>query len=462
MKTLLRIFFSLVIISSLAACIEDGIDTSPSSQPEFSVDTLRLGVVFTGQPTPTSRFMVYNRYDKILSISNISLRSGERTFRLNVDGFSGTSFQNIEIRPNDSIYVFVEATLNPSGVPQLTEVNDILDFTTNGVTRSVVLNATGQDVERLRGLVVESDMRLGDTYPYQIFDSLVVAPGATLTIGEGAKLHFHDKAYMRVYGSLVTEGTPGKFVEMSGDRTGNVVGDISFDLMSSQWEGLTFAPGSRGSRLSHTEIRNTVSGVTADSLSQVSMLNCRLRNSAGYVMRAIQSEISLTGCELAEAADGVLYLRGGKALIGNCTFANYYLFVVPRGAAIQLDHFNSKTDNKSGLPLLEAAITNSIIYGLGSDLSVGDLTGSSVTLRRCLLRSEGNDDDNFIDCIWGADPLFNTVRNDYYFDYRLQEGSPAIGAAIPELIPTDAALDIYGTPRLPAPNLGAYQAMKEQ
>lgn len=462
MKTLLRIFFSLVIISSLAACIEDGIDTSPSSQPEFSVDTLRLGVVFTGQPTPTSRFMVYNRHDKILSISNISLRSGERTFRLNVDGFSGTSFQNIEIRPNDSIYVFVEATLNPSGVPQLTEVNDILDFTTNGVTRSVVLNATGQDVERLRGLVVESDMRLGDTYPYQIFDSLVVAPGATLTIGEGAKLHFHDKAYMRVYGSLVTEGTPEKFVEMSGDRTGNVVGDISFDLMSSQWEGLTFASGSRGSRLSHTEIRNTVSGVTADSLSQVSMLNCRLRNSAGYVMRAIQSEISLTGCELAEAADGVLYLRGGKALIGNCTFANYYLFVVPRGAAIQLDHFNSKTDNKSGLPLLEAAITNSIIYGLGSDLSVGDLTGSAVTLRRCLLKSEGKDDDNFIDCIWGTDPLFNTVRNDYYFDYRLQEGSPALGVAIPELIPADGTLDIYGTPRLPAPNLGAYQAMKEE
>lgn len=460
MKTLLKIFFSIVVLSALAGCIEDGIDTSPSAQPEFSVDTLRLGVVFTDQPTPTSRFMVYNRHDKILNISNISLRSGERTFRLNVDGFSGTTFQNVEIRPNDSIYVFVEATLRPNGVPELTDFNDILDFTTNGVTRSVVINATGQDVERLRGVTVESDMRLDATYPYQIFDSLVVAPGATLTIGPGVRMHFHDKSYMRVYGSLVTEGTPGRPVDMGGDRTGNVVGDISFDLMSSQWEGLTFAPGSRGSRLSHTEIRNTVSGVTADSLSQVAMLNCRLRNSAGYVMRSIQSEIELTGCELAEAADGVLYLRGGKAQVSNCTFANYYLFVVPRGAAIQLDHFNADTDNKSGMPLLEATIANSIIYGLGSDLSEGDLTGSAVTLRRCLLKSNGRDDDNFIDCLWEADPLYNTVRNDYYFDYRLQEGSPAIGAAIPELIPADGALDIYGTPRLPAPNLGAYQAMK--
>lgn len=462
MKTLLKIFFSIVVLSALAGCIEDGIDTSPSAQPEFSVDTLRLGVVFTDQPTPTSRFMVYNRHDKILNISNIALRSGERTFRLNVDGFSGTTFQNVEIRPNDSIYVFVEATLRPNGVPELTDFNDILDFTTNGVTRSVVINATGQDVERLRGLTVESDMRLDATYPYQIFDSLVVAPGATLTIGPGVRMHFHDKSYMRVYGSLVTEGTTERPVDMGGDRTGNVVGDISFDLMSSQWEGLEFAPGSRDNRLSHTEIRNTVAGVLADSLSQVGMLNCRLRNSAGYALRAVHSDLALTGCELAEAADGVILLKGGRALVSNCTFANYYLFVIPRGAAVQLDHFNAETDNKSGMPLLDAAFNNCIVYGLGRDLSVDDLSGSSVTLRRCLLKSEGKDDDNFIDCIWGADPLYNTVRNDYYFDYRLQEGSPAIGVAIPELIPADGSRDFYGVERGATPNIGAYQASKPE
>lgn len=117
-----------------------------------------------------------------------------------MDGFAGTDFQNVEIRPNDSIYVFVEATLRPNGAPALTDFNDILDFTTNGVTRSVVLNASGQDVERLRGLVVDADTRLEAGYPYQIFDSLVVAKGATLTVGEGVMMHFHDKAFMRVEG----------------------------------------------------------------------------------------------------------------------------------------------------------------------------------------------------------------------------------------------------------------------
>ncbi|MDE6764735.1 MAG: hypothetical protein K2J52_00325, partial [Duncaniella sp.] len=96
----------------LASCIEDGFDTSPSSQPIFSVDTLDMGVHFTSQPTPTRRFTVHNRHDKLLSISDISLRdNGSDIFRINVDGFAGTEFHNVEIRPNDSIFVFVEAPL---------------------------------------------------------------------------------------------------------------------------------------------------------------------------------------------------------------------------------------------------------------------------------------------------------------------------------------------------------------
>lgn len=462
MKTLLRIIFSLVILSAAVGCIEDGIDTSPSAQPEFSVDTLRLGVVFTGQPTPTSRFMVYNRHDKIISISNIALRDGDGTFRINVDGFTGTSFQNVEIRPNDSIYVFVEATLRPNGAPALTDFNDVIDFTTNGVTRSVVLNASGQDVERLRGQVITADTRFDATYPYQVFDSLVVAPGATLTVAEGATLHFHDKAFMRVEGTLVTEGTPQRPVNMAGDRTGNVVADISFDLMASQWDGLTFAPGSRGNRLSHTIVRNTVAGVLADSLSQVAMLNCRLRNSAGYSLVGRYADIRLTGCEVAEAAEGVMALIGGKAEISNCTFANYYLFAGLGGASVQLYHYDTESDNGSGMPLLEASFGNCIFYGNGTDLTPGDLTGSAVTIHRCLLKSNGKDDANFIDCLWGEDPLYYTVRNDYYFDYRLQPESPAIGAGYSALVPEEGRLDFYGVDRGPNPNLGAYQAAKDE
>ena len=293
MKTLFLLFLTLIVLALMPSCIEDSIDTSPSSQPEFSVDTLKMGVIFTDQPTPTHRFLVYNRHDKVMSISNISLRSGQKIFRMNADGFSGETFQNIEIRPNDSIFVFVEATVPPSGTPALTPTTDYIDFTTNGVTRSILLLAEAQDVERRHGLVITEDSRWDATYPYQIFDSLVVDHGVTLTLSEGTALHFHDKAYMRIYGSLVTEGTPQNPVNLSGDRTDNVVGDISFDLMASQWDRLEFAPESKGNRLSHTVIRNTSNGVIADSLSQVTFLNCRLRNSADYSLVSRYADVSL-------------------------------------------------------------------------------------------------------------------------------------------------------------------------
>ena len=115
------------------------------------------------------------------------------------------------------------------------------------------------------------------------------------------------------------------------------------------------------------------------------------------------------------------------------------------------------------MPYLVADFTNSIIYGNGSDLSVGDFTGCQVTLRRCLLKSAGADDDNFINCLWESDPLYYTVRSDYYFDYRLQPDSPALGTADPALTLPEASTDFYGVSRLGvAPNLGAYQAAGEE
>lgn len=459
MKTLLPLFCLLLAALSVAttSCIEDGYDMSPSAQPVFSTDTLSLGEVFTGQPTPTSRFTIRNPHSKIITLSHVALRSGKRTFRLNVDGQAGETFSGVDIRPGDSIYVFVEATLPEGGRPELSTVEDHLDITTNGVTGTVVIKALGRDVKRLRGLLVDSDTRLTAEYPYQVFDSLVVLPGATLTLEPGTTLHFHDKAYLRVEGTLLSRGETDRPVTMRGDRTGNVVADITFDIMASQWDGVHFAPESRGNRLTHTEVRNTVAGVIADSLSQVDFHNCRLRNSAGWALVSRYADLKLTGTEVAEAASGAVALMGGTFTANHCTFANYYLFSAIQGAIIQFYHFSPDHDNQSEMPYLQADISNSIIYGLGTDLSAGDLSGTDITIRQCLLKSSGSDDNEFISCLWDTDPLYRTVREDYLFDYRLLPESPAWDAADPTLTLPEAALDPYGTPRLPSPALGAYQ-----
>lgn len=469
MKLLLKIIAFVTCIVSVQGCIEDAFTDSPSDQPVFSTDTLHLGTVFTDEPTPTSRMLVYNRHNKSLSINDISL-SGPNAdcFRLNVDGVSGKSFSDVEIRAKDSIFVFVEATLPEAANAFSADYEASLDFTTNGVRQSVVLAAHGQNVERLKGLTLEADTRFTADKPYQIFDSLVVAPGATLTIAPGSRLCFHDKSMLVVRGTLLSEGTADSPVVLGGDRTGNVVSDISFEIMSRQWTGVFFTSTSKGNRLSHTLIQNTTQGVAINgdpeadytATPQLHLLNSRLRNSGGLGFEAYHSAVTAIGCEFAEAADGLVRLQGGTHTFNHCTFANYYLFAVLGGPAIQFSHLSSDPDtgldDGTELPYVRADFANCIIYGLGSELSHGDLTGTGIFFRRCLLKSAGSDDENFLFCLWDCDPLYYTVREEYIFDYRLKPDSPAIGAADPTLTLPDAATDAYGLSRGAVPDLGAY------
>lgn len=457
------------MLAALSGCIEDEFTTSPSSQPVMSVDTLDLGLLFTGEASPTFSFKIFNHHKKSLNISHIALRdNNDNILRLNVDGIAGREFNDVEIREGDSIFVFVEATLPDLGLSAPTMYTYHLDLTTNGRTETVVITATGIDATRLAGRVLDTDTRFDATRPYIIYDSLVVAPNATLTLGPGTKLHFHDGAQLIVDGTLQCLGAPGELVEMTGDRLGNVVGRVDYEIMSGQWEGVYFSPLSHANRMEYTSIRNTVWGVVVDSVSytpavpSLYMLNCQLRNSKEYTLLSSFSAVEALGCELAEAAYGVVALQGGTARLVNCTIANYYLFSALHGPALQMYHVMPDDPAPDiDLPLLSATIDNCIIYGNGTDLSHGDLTGSAVFLRHCLLKSAGEDDENFIGCLWDADPLYGTVREEYHFDYRLRTESPAIGAAMPELIPEELTIDINGEPRWPGLNLGAYAGIIE-
>lgn len=455
------------MLGALTGCIEDGFSSSASDQPTFSVDTLQMGTIFTEQPSTTHRFTVYNRASKSISISNVALSGANAgMFRLNVDGFSGREFSNVEIRANDSIYVFVEATIPPNGQSVPVEVTASLDFLTNGVTRSVTIAAQGRDVNRISTLIVEADTRFEAGRPYQIMDSIVVAPGATLTVDPGAELLFHDGAMMVVRGTLKAVGEPGKEITFAGDRTGFVAADIPFDIMSRQWIGLFFTNTSADNELSYAHVCNTWQGVTVDGAFsprpvELKMVNSRLRNSGGLALEVYHANIKAYGCEFAEGADGVVYLQGGDHVFNQCTLANYYLFTALGGEILQFSHIDEASDDTSTLPYTKADFSNTIIYGLGTDLSHGDLSGTDIFLRRCLLKSAGSDDDNFLNCLWDTDPGFLTVREDYFFDYRLHDDSPALGAADPALVAPEAAIDRYGIPRGESPALGAYSQQAE-
>lgn len=441
-------FLSLIILLPLllCACIEDDFDTSPSAQPAFSVAELDMGLQFTDNPSPTSHLMVYNRNSKQINISEIRLREG-RYFRLNVDGQSGERFHNVEIRGGDSIYVFVECTLPemPSSAPQ--EMSDAIVFSTNGREQELTVKATAQNVTRHRAERLTESATWSADQPHVIFDTLVVARGCTLTLSAGTQLLFHDKGALRVEGSLHSLGTAEAPVVMKGDRTGNVVADISFDVMSNQWGGVEFSRESKDNLLSHTDICNSTAGVVVDSLASLTLINSRLTNCSAPTLTAFGgSQILALGSELSNSGSALFACEGGNFTFNRCTLANWYLFALPNLANVEI--FNP-TD-------ISLTFCNSIIYGRGTPVSHYDMPeDKNIWFQRVLFATNGTNDARYLNCIWDTDPLLDYDLKEYTFDYSPRPESPCLEAADASLDHPDLpALDRRGNPR--GLTLGAY------
>ena len=445
-------------------CISDDISTSSSDLLTFSRDTVSFDTIFTEVGTPTARLIVRNPNSNGVKISHIAFRNPSTRFRLNVDGFSGDSFSDIEIRAKDSIYVFIECYPEeaPSSEPALIE--DKLDFVTNGVTQSVQVEAWGQNVTRLSSVTISENTVFTAEQPYVVFDSLIVAPGVKLEIRPGSRILFHDKARMVVRGQLEAIGTPDSVIDMRGDRLDNVLPNVSYDIMAGQWSGLRFAPESYENRMEYVNFRSSSEGLSIDSCGNVQqqkllLLNSWIHNSQATAFKSSHAWVDAYGTVFSEAANAVVSLTGGKHTFTQCTLSNNYLFAAITQPLLCLSYlFDVDAPDADINPLMQASFNNCIIYGLADDINCPSLAGSNVFLRTCMLKSKGSNDDNFIDCIWDADPLFRTIRQDYYFNYRLQAESPAIGAANPMYITDICIIDPDGLNRLSGgrPDLGAY------
>lgn len=465
MRYLILTFVALfgLIVSS---CINDDFTDSPSARLSFSTDTLSFGTVFTDLGTPTARLLVINRNKKGVNISSIRFRDPSTPFTLNVDGQSGRDFRDVEIRGEDSIYVFIECYISADSEIEPRKVSDCLEFVCNGNLQEVEVEAWAQNVRRLRGVRLEEDTHLTPELPYVVFDSLSVEQGAVLRIDPGVKLLFHDKARLSVRGRLEAYGTPDKPVELRGDRIDEVLPGIEYDIMAGQWEGVRIWPESFGNRLEGVNMRSTSIGLRVDSCGDLSrnkltLVNSWLHNSQSTVLISEHAWVDAYGCCFSEAADAVVYLRGGRHEFTQCTISNYYLFAAISGANLTMDPLDPEGLPEGAVPM-QATFNNCILYGLGSPIYPWDLTGTDIYVRNCLLKGEGEDDENFIECIWDEDPLFMTVRSDYYFDYRLQHDSPAFSKGNPEYVTPQCLIDMDGVDRLTAPPdpghpaLGAY------
>ena len=107
-----------VIITILSFCIffscseEDVINSNITLQ--FSSDTLTFDTVFATVGSITKTLTIYNNNSFDVT-SNIKLKGlSAANYRINIDGTPGNTQNNIIIPKKDSIFIFIEVTINPS------------------------------------------------------------------------------------------------------------------------------------------------------------------------------------------------------------------------------------------------------------------------------------------------------------------------------------------------------------
>jgi hypothetical protein len=443
---IVMIYCGLICIS----CEKDPGLKDHSAKLVFSADTVLFDTIFTGIGSATRHFKVYNSYKESLEIDNISL-SGLNTsvYRINVDGVSGTVFNNIVLRGGDSLYIFVEATIDPvdGNLPMVVE--DSIMFSTKGNPQFVKLLAWGQDFNILDNKVLQTDV-LTAGKPYLVYNSITVDSGRVLHIEQGARLHFRQNSRLYVAGSIIATGSFDQPVIFEGSRT-----ETSYRNIPGQWDGIILMPGSRNNQFINARIRNAVNGIIVETEGEIEvpvlyLANSRIENMtyAGIFTRntsvyAYNTIISNCGHH------AVAITRGGNYSFYHCTIANYWNFSARRTPSIIID--DSEPVN--------VFFTNTIIHGSQSrETGIPLNTGPDfeVEFSYCLLPLDDSDPQKiFNNCIFDTVPGFIDAAE---FNYRLSELSPAINAGDP-LIGLQFPTDYEGKSRLVdrAPDIGAFE-----
>jgi hypothetical protein len=472
----------------------DDFTTDPGARLEFSLDTLRFDTVFTEVGSATRLFKVYNRNDQPLRISNVRLENSESSFfRMNVDGRPGDEASEVEVWANDSIYVFVEVTIDPDQPLSVSPfvIEDRVVFETNGNTQSVNLEAWGQNANYIpsrfsRGTLTVlpcpgGELTWDDPKPYVLYgilainDCLLTIPagthvyvhgGVAMTDIDGQTISFNDgRLGTGPTGSIHILGTKEEPVIIQGDRL-----EEAFLDEPGQWVGLYFGQGSKNNIIRNATIRNSIFGVYADSTANVQLDDVAIYNTASSGLIGFRSTINATNCLIYNNGFTSLQLiQGGDYTFNYCTVASYGV----DASALAMTNFFCYDDplfcNVRRDYRLNASFENCILFGSRrdelefADISGGQLGWFNISFENCVVRVEEllEQQDGLYFNFFNeqCDNCLNGDRETILFvdangdDYHLDSLSVADGFAKPNAI----QFDIEGNERDPVmPDAGLF------
>lgn len=389
-------------IVSLTSCRSD-FEFEPSSGGlGFSKDTVYLDTVFTNIGSSTYTLKVYNNSDKDIKIPTLQLGQGEDSkYRLMVDGLPGRVFHDIELLANDSMFVFIETTIdynefvnqentflytdriefhNSAGTPQLVELVTLVQDAVflypqrddSGNYESIPVSET--DNTPIYGFNLShsehnDEFIWTNTKPYVIYGYAAVPTGETLTVNPGARVHFHANSGVIVRnGAVINIGnetdaaTDENFVVFEGDRL-----EPDFSDIPGQWGALWMQEGSSGN-LNNAIIKNATVGIIAeghDNTPQTLKLrNVQIYNNSNIGILARNGHIYGENVVINMAGEASLAATlGGIYTFKHCTFANYFnsFNQVP-----VLITDNQETPDAILVADMDASFENCILYGSSS------------------------------------------------------------------------------------------------
>lgn len=379
------------------SCRKDDFITDSSAKLEFSRDTVLFDTIFTTLGSTTQAFKVYNTHDQRIKISQIFLGSGtDSRYRLNVDGVSAAEHTDVEVGPNDSMYVFVEVTLDPNNSNQPLVVEDEITFLTNGNTQDVKLLAWGQDAcfhyDPGGLLVLDCAETWTNEKPHVLMSVVGVAEDCSLTIQAGTQVFCHAGTGILIdKGTLNINGELGNEVTFCGDRL-----EEEYDDLSGQWGieidfeyetqfGIEVATITRGGIwlfqakdcvINYADIKNGIIGIQVDTMDTPESPALTLSNSKIYNMSAIGLYAqggSILGYNDLVANCGQAcgaFTIGGEYEFEHCTFANYWTESNRQSPTFILNNYYEDVNSNLQIrPLLNTEFRNCMMYGNNAGLS---------------------------------------------------------------------------------------------
>ncbi len=503
MRFVLLIILSFIIFN-FSSCNDDFDHTVLNSgKLVFSRDTVYLDTIFTNISSSTRTLKIYNNSNNNITIPNIDLGRGENSFyRLNVDGIAGKSFENIDIFAKDSIFIFIEATIDFSQVTNPIYTDSIVfDKGENlqdvklvtlvqdahflfpkrdalGIKEKIVLgiNSDGDEIA-VEGFYLEGNTTWQNDKPYVIYGYVGVNSGNKLTIEKGVKVHFHKNSGLLVEkdASLKVQGELNEEIIFEGDRL-----EPGFSEIAGQWSTIWLRAGSKDHEIDYAIIKNNIIGILMDSIGSLSEPTLKIKNTQIYNTTSfglLGRTANIEGKNLIIGNNGQSSLActiGGTYNFTHTTIANYWNGSIREFPAVLVNNFLAFT-NSDGLEsvlerdLIAANFTNCIIEGgqnIEFFLEKSNGAAFNYNFKNNLLKfedsngnSSGNplfdfeDDTHYQNNIFNGDPNFKDVENNQYIIGKESDAKSQADENAALQIP----FDILGVSRIINPDIGAYQ-----